>query len=105
MIDWPSLFLLNLFKINAALVPALVGLTCLRRLLRSQGFNRVVYGYITAFAWGMAILVVETPPSAGILHTIVILGAWLTLPLWLCIRDLTRTMPTRLKRRLALIPS
>lgn len=102
MLNGPALFFQNLFMINAALVPALVGLTCARRFVRSEGFNRLVYGYMAAFSWCMVYLVVETSPESGTLGAVIVIGAWMTLPLWLCVRDLTRTMPTRLRRRLAL---
>ena len=101
MQDWPALFLINLIVINAALVPILVGLTCIRRLFRSRGFNRLIYGYTATFSWCMAYLVIEMPPDSGILGAVILAGAWLTLPLWLCIRDLTRATPTRWRKYLS----
>lgn len=70
-------------------VPVAVAALSLRRTVLSYGFNRWLYGYVAHYAVLAFVLLAILSPEDGPPYLLAQLGAWATLPLWLCIRELT----------------
>lgn len=94
MADGPTIFLISLVEIAAIVLPASLTMTSLRRSRHARGYNRWLYRYIAGHAVLMLTFVLGTGPVANMPHVLALVGAWLTLPLWLCVRDQTRGMPS-----------
>ena len=95
MLGFAALYPLMILDIAGHFVPVLVALASLRRARRSAGFNRWVYGYVAALSASMLLLLVVVGWSSIAAHIVALTGAWLTLPLWLCLRVLLRHTRSR----------
>ncbi|MEM6824827.1 MAG: hypothetical protein AAF566_06930 [Pseudomonadota bacterium] len=93
------LYLLVVLEFCGYVIPVFVATAGLRRALRSCGFNRWLYLYISLFSILAVGLLSMTGREETVTYVSVQLGAWLTLPLWLSVREMTRQ--TRVTKRVA----
>ena len=91
-----AVYVLMVLDIIGHLVPIYVAQAGFRRAVQSTGFNRWIYGYVSLVASCALGFLCTIDLDALVFYLLAQAGAWLTLPLWFLVRELTpRSAPVR----------
>jgi hypothetical protein len=93
-----ALYCLLVLEISGHLVPLFVAQAGLRRALRSRGFNRCLYGYVSLFSSLVLIFLLCVSRDDLAFYLLAQIAAWMTLPFWLAVTDAARATRNRLCR-------
>lgn len=99
-----ALYILLVLEITGHLVPLFVAQAALRRALRSRGFNRCLYGYVSLFSSLVLLFLLCIRRDDLAFYLLAQIAAWMTLPFWLVVTDAARATRASLRRLAASEP-